>query len=147
MKFVTGLFAIFILATQTSYAGHGCFRSRHHQTGFKEDVTVSCVEAKKKNGPVVVSYQIQGTKSARLGSDVTINNQVISSFQVAQYKATGNELFLLLDDALTNTTPIYAFQARGRITKGLFSGSLTEYNAAGKPVSSKHLKCKLTPVQ
>lgn len=104
--------------------------------------TLSCVDAKVKNGPVVLSYQIQNTKSARLGSDITYKNQVISSFQVAQYMAQGLEVYLLLDDALTNTTPILQFVGVPLI-KSNFLGAITEYNSAGKATKTYAVKCKI----
>lgn len=107
---------------------------------YHGNTLVTCVDPKDKKNPVVVSYTIQGTESGRLGGDVTIEGQVISSFQVAQYKAFDRELFLLIDDALTNTKPLYTFEAK--IEKNWFEGKLIKY-VNGKN-SKKSVKCKLS---
>lgn len=109
------------------------------------DGLVQCVDPKVKNGPVILSYSIAGTASSRLESDVTVNGTIASSSQVAQYKATKTELFLLIDDAATNTTPIYQFQAGDGKTnvKNSCEAQLTTYKN-GKVSSTKALKCWIT---
>jgi len=72
--------------------------------------TVSCVN-KKVSGPVVWSYVIETTKSARLGSDILYNDGsgaiIISALNVAQYSALDKELFMIIDDANQNYTMIF----------------------------------------
>lgn len=108
----------------------------------KADSVVTCSDASVKNGPTILSYSIASTKSARLTSAVTYKSTVYGSFQVAQYAANALELLLMIDDADTNTTPVFQF-AGIPLIKSNFAGVVSEYNSAGKVTKTIITKCKM----
>lgn len=129
MKFVTKA-AIGMLISLAAAQAHGA------------DVTLSCTDAKVKNGPVILTYTIANTKSARLTSNITYQSQVYSAALVAQYASNALETYFVIDDAATNTIPVLQF-AGIPLIKSNFAGVITEYDSTGKAIKNTLAKCKL----
>lgn len=84
--------------------------------------TVSCVNPKVRNSPVVLQYDFQDSASARFGGNLLIMGQAVPDFQIAQYKNSSSGLFLVLDDADTATTPMFVFSTGKPSMNYAFSG-------------------------
>lgn len=102
---------------------------------------VRCKEALKKNAPVIVEFGYQNTSSARLQGPISINGAVVPSFQVAQYKVTGTDLFLLVDDD-TFSKPVQTFTAI-RSGNNAYLGTLVSVASNGKS-ATKIVECKVS---
>jgi hypothetical protein len=108
--------------------------------------TVSCVDKDVSNGPVVWSYVINTTNSARLGSDITYDPGtgaiIISALNVAQYEALHHELFMMIDDVNQNYT--MTFEAGPRESKP-FGARLRLFDSNETLTSTLRLSCTVTP--
>lgn len=102
--------------------------------------TLNCYKDKfgKK---LVVSYLISDNPSRRLASDIVNRGIAYSSGQVAQYKATNHEHFVVVDDPETASFPLFILQAYG-IRKKTFFGQLITYENS-KPKVKEKLYCFL----
>lgn len=103
---------------------------------------LKCYLATGKKPTLILSYSISNTESARLASDIIIKGRILSSNQVAQYQATSNELFLLIDDEVTAQKKQYQFRANNPVIKRPFLGTL--YSSVPKEPQKIPLSCVLT---
>lgn len=105
-------------------------------------LNLNCYAVGGKNPPLILSYAISNSESARLSSDVSLRGRLISSNQVAQYQATSNELFLLIDDEVSAQKTQYQFRASNPLIKKPFLGTL--YSSVPKEPQKMALSCTLT---
>lgn len=99
------------------------------------EIVINC--ANKKN-TIKWQYSIKAGGSSRLGSDIVLqedgNINVLSTARVAQYVATNQQLFMIIDDASENIA--YRFSA-DKPGKKPFVGKLEIAN----PKTSHTLTC------
>lgn len=103
--------------------------------------TISCIDTKVRNSPVVLQFDYQDTGSARFAGNLKVMGQNIPNFQVAQYKATAEGFFVVVDDAQTFSKPVYAFESKAVSTRKAFAGASVS-NLPGVP-KKQSLSCRL----
>lgn len=94
-----------------------------------------------KNNSNELSYVISDNPSRRLVGEINLGVDQFSGTQVAQYKTSNRELYLVLDDPETNSYPVLRLEAN-KYRKQQFIGKLTQYLGSVK-ISSSHVLCRL----
>lgn len=100
--------------------------------------TVSCFKDKARR-QLVISYEISDNPSKRLAGDIVNRGVGYSSGQVAQYKATKHEHFVMVDDPDTASYPLFVVQAFGT-RKIPYLGQLVTYENS-KPKFREKIYC------
>lgn len=95
----------------------------------------------KKNGQRF-SYTIAGAPSHRLQGNIMLGDVQIPNFQVAQYKTSHRELYLMLDDPDTFSYPVLKLEARRYWKKNKFLGELVQYRG-NKKIGVSKVYCQI----
>lgn len=105
---------------------------------------VRCTDASiKKNAPVILEYSYANTGSARLSSDISVDSQLISSNQVAQYKTSHLDLALVLDDDVSATVATLRMAAV-RVSTNQYLGAMAKYSNSGALLKNRAVLCKIS---
>ncbi|PWU22185.1 MAG: hypothetical protein C5B49_01340 [Bdellovibrio sp.] len=102
--------------------------------------TVACTDA--KTGAAALSFKINATKSARLGSDLTAATGTIVQASVAQYYVDANNIDILADDAAGN--PTFEFSAFRKRNQTTLTGTIRTFNNGGQVANTERVNCTVT---
>jgi hypothetical protein len=119
-------------------------------SSYAADQKVECFE--RNVAASVLSYNIKGAPSMRLdgGTSIKLGAQEFFADQVAQYKATSRELYLVLDDAASNSFPLMRLDVdreghHFHMGRQVFEGKISIFSNTA-PVDVKRVKCKVTAI-
>lgn len=94
----------------------------------------------KKNGERL-SYTIAPAPSHRFQGNATLGTRSFPDFQLAQYKTSSRELFVMFDDPDSASYPVLKLEAY-RYKKNSFLGKISQYQGPNK-VSSIKVYCRV----
>lgn len=104
---------------------------------------VRCTDAKvRTNAPVIFEFGYQNSASSRILTPIVVNGEEVSVFQLAQYKVTGTDMFILLDDE-NNSAILHRFTAV-RSGTSTYLGALESLNTSTGKLAAKAVKCSVT---